>query len=247
MRGGSRANPGWRVLGEPVTLQVTAALRDMVRSGTGVRADARRPLAGKTGTTQDGPDAWFTGYIPDLAAAIWIGFHDGRIPMVPPRTRTTVEGGTWPSEAFARFALEALEGVPAHDFTVRIPDVTSGSLDRAHDRLDRAGFDVEVVERYSPSLPPGLVLEQRPEPGRQVSLPPGHRVTVTVTSTTPRIVTVPDVLGVDAAAAAERIRAAGLAPRRMHHRRGRTPHAAARARGGAPVGCAGRPTPSAIR
>jgi penicillin-binding protein 1A len=211
-----RPRRGRRVLGQPVALQVTAALRDVVRSGTGVRADARRPLAGKTGTTQAGADAWFTGYTPDMAAATWIGFHDGRIPMVPPRTRTTVEGGTWPAEIFARFTLRALEDVPANDFTVRIPDVTSGSLDRARDRLDRAGFGVEVVERYSSSLPPGLVVEQRPDPGRRVSLPPGYRVAVTVTSTTPETVTVPDVLGIDVADAAEQIRAAGLAPRVSH-------------------------------
>jgi len=211
-----RPRRGERVLGQPVALQVTAALRDVVRSGTGARADARRPLAGKTGTTQDGADAWFTGYTPDMAAATWIGFHDGRIPMVPPRTRTTVEGGTWPAEMFARFTLQALEDVPANDFTVRIPDVTSGSLDRARDRLDRAGFDVEVVERYSPSLPPGLVVEQRPTPGRQVSLPPGYRVTVTVTSTTPETVTVPDVLGIDVTDAADQIRAVGLVPRISH-------------------------------
>ena len=207
---------GRRVLDQSVALQVTAALRDVVRSGTGVRANARRPLAGKTGTTQDGADAWFAGYTPDMAAATWIGFHGGRIPMVPPRTRTTVEGGTWPAEAFARFTLEALEDVPANDFTVRIPDVTSGPLDRARRHLDRAGLGLEVIERYSPSLPPGLVVEQRPEAGRQVSLPPGYRVTVTVTSTTPDTVTVPDVLGTDVTDAAAQIRAAGLIPRIVH-------------------------------
>jgi len=207
---------GRRVLDQSVALQVTAALRDVVRSGTGVRADARRPLAGKTGTTQDGADAWFTGYTPDMAAATWIGFHGGRIPMVPPRTPTTVEGGTWPAEAFARFTLAALEDVPANDFTVRIPDVTSGPLDEARERLDRAGLGVEVVERHSPSLPPGLVVEQRPEAGRQVSLPAGYRVTVTVTSTTPDTVTVPDVLGANVTDAAAKVRAAGLVPRIIH-------------------------------
>lgn len=214
---------GRRVLGQPVALQVTAALRDVVRSGTGVRADARRPLAGKTGTTQDGADAWFAGYTPDMAAATWIGFHDGRIPMVPPRTRTTVEGGTWPAETFARFTLAALADVPANDFTVRIPDVTSGSLDRARARLERSGFGVEVVQRHTPSLPPGLVLEQRPAPGRQVSLPPGYRITVTVSSTTPEKVTVPDVLGVGVTEAAERIRAVGLIPQLSRTCPGGTP------------------------
>jgi membrane peptidoglycan carboxypeptidase len=87
---------GRRVLEQRVASQVTAALREVVRAGTGTRADVRRPLAGKTGTTQDGADAWFAGYTPDVAAAVWIGFHKGRVPMMPPRTRATVQGGTWP-------------------------------------------------------------------------------------------------------------------------------------------------------
>ncbi len=206
-----RAN-GRRVLDQMVATQVTAALRDVVASGTGMRADAKRPLAGKTGTTQDGADAWFVGYTPDMAAATWIGFHEGRVPMVPPRTRTTVEGGTWPAEAFARFTLAALRDVPANDFTVQIPDVSGGSLGRARKRLSRAGLDVAVAEQYSPSLPPGIVLAQDPPPGDHVSLPPGNRVTVTVSSVTPVTVTVPDVLGVDVATAIERVRAAGLVP-----------------------------------
>lgn len=203
---------GRRVLNQAVATQVTAALRDVVASGTGVRADAKRPLAGKTGTTQDGADAWFAGYTPDMAAATWIGFHDGRVPMVPPRTRTTVEGGTWPAEAFARFTLAALRDVPANDFTVRIPDVTNGSIEQARRRLSRAGFDVAVTERYSPSLPPGIVLDQDPPAGDHVSLPTGFRVEVTVTSTTPVTVAVPDVLGLDVELAAEQVRAAGLVP-----------------------------------
>ncbi|CAN5866901.1 transglycosylase domain-containing protein [soil metagenome] len=207
---------GRRVLDQSVALQVTAALRDVVASGTGVRADAKRPLAGKTGTTQDGADAWFVGYTPDMAAATWIGFHEARIPMVPPRTRTTVEGGTWPAETFARFTLAALRDVPANDFTVQIPDVTGGSADRARRRLSRAGFDVAITEQYSPSLPPGVVLRQQPTAGRRVSLPIGYRVDVTVSSVTPVTVTMPDLLGLDSATAATRAREAGLVPQLRH-------------------------------
>ncbi|MBW3606018.1 MAG: transglycosylase domain-containing protein [Actinobacteria bacterium] len=207
---------GRRVLDQSVAMQVTAAMRDVVATGTGVRADAKRPLAGKTGTTQDGADAWFVGYTPDMAAATWIGFHEARIPMVPPRTRATVEGGTWPAEAFARFTLAALRDVPAHDFTVRIPDVTTGSADRARRRLARAGFDVAIVEEHSPSLPPGIVLRQDPPAGARVSLPTGYRVEVTVSSTTPVSVVMPDVLGLDSATAVAHVRAAGLVPQ-LHH------------------------------
>ena len=116
-----RANPqGERVLDETVAWLTTQALEEVIDHGTGDRAGIRRPVAGKTGTTQDSADAWFTGYTPDLAAAVWIGFPEGRVPMEPPTTRIRVEGGNWPAEAFARFALRALEDTPAGEFP--IPD-----------------------------------------------------------------------------------------------------------------------------
>lgn len=203
---------GHRVLDQSTALQVTAALRDVVTSGTGVRADARRPLAGKTGTTQDGADAWFAGYTPDMAASVWMGFHDGRVPMTPPRTRITVEGGTWPAEAFARFTMAALDDVPANDFSVRVPDLRSAPAAQAERRLERAGFAVSVVDRYSPSLPPGIVLEQQPPPGDDVALPVGYRAELVVSTGIPTTVTVPDVLAEDVDEAAGSIRDIGLVP-----------------------------------
>jgi penicillin-binding protein 1A len=112
---------GDRVLDEAVAWLTTTALQDVVAYGTGERAFLQRPTAGKTGTTTEGADAWFAGYTPDLAAAVWIGFPEGRVPMVPPRTRLRVEGGNWPAELFGRFGLRALVDTPANDFP--IPDV----------------------------------------------------------------------------------------------------------------------------
>ncbi|HSK95898.1 MAG TPA: PASTA domain-containing protein, partial [Euzebyales bacterium] len=204
---------GRRVLDQRIAAQVTAALREVVRSGTGVRADARRPLAGKTGTTQDGADAWFAGYTPDMAAAVWLGFHEGRVPMTPPRTRATVEGGTWPAEAFARFAMHALADVPANEFTVTVADVTGKSETAARRRLTRAGFDVTVDRRYSDRLPPGIVVDQDPPAGKDVPLPVGARAHLTVTSTTPETVHVPDLLGQEGDAAVATVHSAGLRAR----------------------------------
>ena len=51
-------------------------LRGVVERGTGVAARVlERPLAGKTGTTNDFSNAWFVGYTPSLVAGVWIG-HD---------------------------------------------------------------------------------------------------------------------------------------------------------------------------
>ena len=51
-------------------------LEDVVKKGTGWRAKAlKRPVAGKTGTTNEYVDAWFIGYTPELATGVWVG-HD---------------------------------------------------------------------------------------------------------------------------------------------------------------------------
>jgi len=58
---------------------ITNMLEEVVQSGTGVRAKTLgRPIAGKTGTTNDFADAWFVGYAPNLAAGVWVGFDDRR-------------------------------------------------------------------------------------------------------------------------------------------------------------------------
>jgi penicillin-binding protein 1A len=56
---------------------LTSMLEDVVKSGTGWRAKAlKRPVAGKTGTTNDYRDAWFIGYTPELVSSVWVGFDN---------------------------------------------------------------------------------------------------------------------------------------------------------------------------
>jgi penicillin-binding protein 1A len=63
---------------------MTSLLRGVVERGTAVRARAlARPIAGKTGTTNDFTDAWFIGYEPWLAAGVWVGYDDKRISLGP--------------------------------------------------------------------------------------------------------------------------------------------------------------------
>jgi penicillin-binding protein 1A len=58
---------------------MTSLLRGVVERGTATRArKLGRPIAGKTGTTDDYTDAWFVGYEPDLAAAVWVGHDEKR-------------------------------------------------------------------------------------------------------------------------------------------------------------------------
>jgi penicillin-binding protein 1A len=100
------------VLDRDVARTVTIALSEVVRAGTGVRAAIGRPVAGKTGTTQNHWDAWFVGYTPQLTAAVWVGYPQGLVPMEPPLTPFPITGGTWPAEIWSVFAASVLEDAP---------------------------------------------------------------------------------------------------------------------------------------
>jgi len=100
--------------------QVAAAandiLQDVVLYGTGTAANIGRPQIGKTGTDDNHDNAWFVGAVPQLSAAVWVGFHEGQIPMEPPRTRITVFGGTWPAQIWRLLMQKATASLAAEPF-----------------------------------------------------------------------------------------------------------------------------------
>jgi penicillin-binding protein 1A len=100
--------------------QVAAAandiLQDVVLYGTGTAANIGRPQIGKTGTDDNHDNAWFVGAVPQLSAAVWVGFHEGQIPMEPPRTRITVFGGTWPAQIWRVLMQKATASLPPEPF-----------------------------------------------------------------------------------------------------------------------------------
>ncbi len=98
-------------LDRTVAQQVTTALSEVVARGTGARAAIGRPVAGKTGTSQEHRDAWFVGYTPELSTAVWIGYPEAQIEMVPPVTEITVTGGSWPAQIWSRYTAAALAGI----------------------------------------------------------------------------------------------------------------------------------------
>ena len=110
-----------RVLDPQLASVANDVLKDVVLYGTGTAANIGRPQIGKTGTAMDHADAWFVGAIPQMVAAVWIGFPRGQIPMEPPKTRITVFGGTWPAQIWRLLMLEAAKGLPVMDFPS--PDV----------------------------------------------------------------------------------------------------------------------------
>jgi penicillin-binding protein 1A len=104
------------VLDPAVADQVTWVLRQVIGRGTGTAAGLDRPSAGKTGTAEAYRDAWFVGYTPDLATAVWVGDAQGQTPMVPPTTPIAVTGGSWPAQIWHQFMAPAEAPLPVRDF-----------------------------------------------------------------------------------------------------------------------------------
>jgi penicillin-binding protein 1A len=111
-------------------------LQEVVSRGTGIYADIGRPQIGKTGTAADHTDAWFVGAIPQLSAAVWVGYHEGQIPMEMPRSRITVFGGTWPAQIWHLLVARTTEqlDLPVRQFPIPTqPGYVSVSVDVTQD------------------------------------------------------------------------------------------------------------------
>src|SRR5207245_958726 len=72
--------PAQEAIRPEVAFLMTQVLTSVMQEGTARSAASRlnRPAAGKTGTTNAHRDAWFIGFVPDLVAAVWVGFDDMR-------------------------------------------------------------------------------------------------------------------------------------------------------------------------
>jgi penicillin-binding protein 1A len=187
-----QARPDTDTVVHPGVAAIAAdVLREVVDHGTGVRARIGRPAAGKTGTTQDNADAWFVGFTPSLAAAVWVGYPQGQVPMVPPRTASPVSGGTWPAAIWAGFMRAAMAGRPP------------GRFPRPDTSLVEVALDVErgcLPNRFTPAARVASVVFLRASaPTRSCREPDGPLPGV-----------VPSVVGVPVARVAGWLEAAGL-------------------------------------
>jgi len=109
---------GAQAVGAPAISQqdadaTTRVLQGVIEHGTGTAAWlAGRPAAGKTGTASDATDAWFCGYVPQLAACVWVGYRDEARPMRNVEGWPEVYGGTIPARIWHDFMTEATSGMP---------------------------------------------------------------------------------------------------------------------------------------
>ncbi|MDN3352523.1 penicillin-binding protein [Actinomadura sp. DC4] len=179
---------------------VNHVLRGVLTQGTAAGMGIGRPAAGKTGTVDNFTSAWFAGYTPDMASAVWVGDPRGGYahPMqnvcLAGRCYGEVFGADIPAPIWRQTMLGALKGVPAHDFhsppgeyyregsgedRVQVPNVVGLSVSAARSRLAAAGFDVNTGGSVaSDTYPRGTVARTSPGGGSRVE--PGATVTIYV-------------------------------------------------------------------
>jgi len=99
-----------RAIEEPIAVEISLMLHDVIEQGTGVAAKpASAWAAGKTGTTQSYRDAWFVGFAEDVSCAVWVGYREGQIDMLDVHG-IQVTGGSYPARIWKSF----MDGALAH-------------------------------------------------------------------------------------------------------------------------------------
>jgi penicillin-binding protein 1A len=113
------------VLSPQIAAMMNALLEGVITDGTGAAASTLgRPLAGKTGTTDDFTDAWFIGYTPDLVVGVWVGF-DAKKSLGSRETGAQAALPIWQA-----FMEEALHDAPPVPFP-EVEGVAHASVDHA--------------------------------------------------------------------------------------------------------------------
>lgn len=141
----------------PVTAyQIVSMLEGVVQRGTGgVVKAVGKPIAGKTGTTNDYKDAWFVGFSPDLVTGVWIGFDK------PKSLGEGETGGTLAAPVFRDFMIAALKGHDGAPFRIP-PGVRLVRIDQKTGQLPGLQSEDTILEAFQPGTEPGA--EGAPSP-----------------------------------------------------------------------------------
>ena len=129
--------------------QMVAMLQGVIERGTAVAARALgRPLAGKTGTTNDAKDAWFVGFSPDLVVGVFVGF-DQPASLGPRETGASVALPIW-----IEFMKAALDGTPPTPFRTP-PGILLVQVDAETGRRPGPETKIVISEAFLPGTEPG--------------------------------------------------------------------------------------------
>ncbi|CAD7032394.1 penicillin-binding protein 1A [Pseudorhizobium endolithicum] len=168
-----------QVLDPMTAYQITSMMEGVVRRGTAagkIKIDDR-PVAGKTGTTNDEKDAWFVGYTPNLVAGVYIGFD------TPAPLGRGATGGSLAVPVFADFMEVAVKRTPPEKF--HVPEgMQFIPVNRTTGMMAFEGEPDTIVEAFKPGtgpadvfavigdteyLPPEQILETSPQAQQAVT------------------------------------------------------------------------------
>ncbi|MDJ0720288.1 MAG: PBP1A family penicillin-binding protein [Desulfobacterales bacterium] len=145
---------GRRVLDPVKTFQLVDMMRGVIDHGSGAvvrRLGFDRPAAGKTGTTNNHHDAWFTGFTPTLSASVWVGFD--RAHALRDTQGAGITGGRGAAPIWTAFMHKAMEGEPTRNFTVPAGihfEAIDPQTGRRPDVLTRATLQVALTAGQTP-------------------------------------------------------------------------------------------------
>ena len=137
-----------QVLDPMTAYQITSMMEGVVQRGTAqILKSLDRPIAGKTGTTNDEKDAWFMGFTPDMVVGVFLGY-DTPTPLGRGGT-----GGGLAAPVFKSFMEQAMAGVPKVDF--RVPEgMTEVAIDRKTGMRAYQGDPNGFMEAFKPGTGP---------------------------------------------------------------------------------------------
>ncbi|MEI9949654.1 MAG: transglycosylase domain-containing protein [Pseudomonadota bacterium] len=155
--------PARRVLSPEEAYLTTSLLRGVVERGTAQRARSLgRPLAGKTGTTNEAKDTWFVGYSTEIAAAVWVGY-DEPLPL-----GWGEAGAATALPAWISFMKVASEGKPPTEFP-KPGSIVTANVDPASGLLPYPGQTDAIEEEFLDGTVPTDV--SKPDAGVEAGAP----------------------------------------------------------------------------
>ena len=137
-----------QVLDPMTAYQITSMMEGVVKRGTAtVVQEIGKPIAGKTGTTNDEKDAWFVGFSPDLVVGVFLGYDKPR-PMGKGQT-----GGVLAAPIFTEFMKVALKDAPPKEFQVP-PGIELIPIDRRTGLRAQGSGEGVILEAFKPGTAP---------------------------------------------------------------------------------------------
>ncbi|CAN5657139.1 hypothetical protein BH24ACT20_BH24ACT20_03510 [soil metagenome] len=114
---------GERVIPRDVAAKVNEVMTDVGEFYGTEDELGGRPVATKTGTSEQYSDAWFVGYTPQIATSVWVGYSGDRIPMVGIRGYEKIDGGAFPMDIWTLYMQRAMQEYPEiQQFSPPSPD-----------------------------------------------------------------------------------------------------------------------------